>query len=48
MQRETQAKDQEEQKEANDKFASLYQAAEQGDAEAQYQLGWYYYIGNGG
>ena len=34
MQRETQAKDQEEHKKANDSFASLCKAAEQGDAEA--------------
>ncbi len=35
MQRETRAKDQEEHKKANDNFASLYQAAERGDAKAQ-------------
>ncbi len=47
MQRETQAKDQEEHKKANDSFASLCKAAEQGDIDAQYELGNCYYNGNG-
>lgn len=51
MQRETQAKDNalgiEEQKKSCDSFASLCKAAEQGDIDAQYELGNCYYNGNG-
>lgn len=47
MQRETQAKDQEEHKKADDSFASLRKAAEQVNVCAQFNLGNCYYNGEG-